>query len=134
MPTAGNEGEEVAVFRGRVLVVDDSDNIRALLRTMLEEASVCVVEAKDGTDGLAQLRKDPGIGLVFLDMHMPDMSGLEVLEQIRGDASLASLPVVVLTGDSSSAAAQARSLGAVGWLAKPVRTDAVLKVARNFLR
>ena len=119
--------------RRRALVVEDSDNVRAVLRHMLEEDAVHVVEAKNGAEGLARLRSDSAIGLVFLDMNMPDMDGLEVLRLIRAEPRLAQLPVVVLTGGSASAVVAAKDLGAAGWLQKPVRCEAIVKVARSFL-
>jgi CheY-like chemotaxis protein len=115
-----------------VLVVDDSDLIRNVLRSMLEEASVEVVEAANGADALDQLHRDPTIGLVFLDLNLPDMKGMEVLRSIRG-GHRATLPVVLLSGDSSLDVAQARSLGAAGWLSKPVHWQAIQQIAKRFL-
>jgi len=119
--------------RRRALVVEDSDSVRAVLRHMLEEDSVYVVEARNGAEGLDRLRSDAAIGLVFLDMNMPDMDGLAVLRSIRAEPTLAALPVVVLTGGSATAVMAAKDLGAVGWLQKPVRCEAIVKVARSFL-
>jgi two-component system chemotaxis response regulator CheY len=119
--------------RRSALVIEDSDSVRAVLRQMLEEDSVSVVEAKDGVEGLERLRSDSAIGLVFLDMNMPGMDGLEVLRLIRAEPALVALPVVVLTGGSGAAVVEAKDLGAAGWLQKPVRCEAIVKVARSFL-
>ena len=115
------------------LVIEDSDNVRAVLRHMLEEDSVHVIEAKDGLEGLARLHDETAIGLVFLDMNMPGMDGLEVLRRIRAEPAFAQLPVVVLTGGSANAVVAAKDLGATGWLQKPVRCEAIVNVARSFL-
>lgn len=119
--------------RRAALVIEDSDNVRAVLRHMLEEDSISVVEAKDGTEGLERLRSDPSIGLVFLDLNMPGLDGLEVLRLIRAQPNFVTMPVVVLTGSSGVAAVEAKDLGATGWLQKPVRRDALVNVARSFL-
>jgi two-component system chemotaxis response regulator CheY len=133
MQPAGNEeGQTMSTARRRALIVEDSDSIRELLRHVLEGDAVHVVEAKDGVEGLSRLRTDSAIGLVFLDMNMPGMGGLEVLRLIRAEPGLAELPVVVLTGGSAGVVA-ARDLGAAGWLQKPVRSEAIVRVARNFL-
>lgn len=101
---------------------------------MLELDSIEVVEAVNGIHALQLLRSDPSIGLVFLDMHMPHMDGVEVLRLIRAEPALAQLPVVILTGSFPAAINEARQLGVAGFLQKPVRLDAVLKVASSFLR
>ena len=129
----GNQGGVWGMVRPRrALLVDDSDHVRTVLRGMLEEDRVQVVEAKDGVEGLALLRNDPDIGLVFLDMNMPGMGGLELLRLIRAEARFATLAVVVLTG-SFTDVSSTKDLGAAGWLQKPVRCEALLKVAQNFL-
>jgi two-component system, chemotaxis family, chemotaxis protein CheY len=132
-PVGNEQGMALEAARGRALVVEDSDSVRAVLRQMLEEDSVYVVEARNGAEGLEQLRSDSAIGLVFLDMNMPDMNGLDVLRSIRADPTLAELPVVVLTGGSATAVVAAKDLGAAGWLQKPVRCEALVNVARSFL-
>ena len=119
--------------RRSALVIEDSESIRTMLRHMLDGAAIRVVEAKDGAEGLRHLRDDSTIGLVFLDLNMPGMNGLEVLKQIRAEPTLEGLPVVLLTGSSADDLATAKDLGATGWLHKPVRGEAVLKIARSFL-
>lgn len=132
-PAENQQGTRMETAHRRALVVEDSDSIRAVLRNMLEEDSVHVVEARNGAEGLDRLRTDAAIGLVFLDINMPDMDGLEVLRLIRAEPSLSALPVVVLTGGPPGAVIAAKDLGAAGWLQKPVRRDAIVNVARNFL-
>jgi len=116
-----------------VLVVDDSDDVRAVLRTVLESDSVPVVEARNGVEGLDRLKSHSDIGLVFLDMNMPGMDGIEILRSIRSNPEFTTLPVVVLSGGSATGVVAARGLGAVGCLQKPVRCDVVLKLAKTFL-
>jgi two-component system chemotaxis response regulator CheY len=123
----------MARSRRRALLVDDSDSIRAVLRSMLEQDLVDVVEARDGAEGLEKLQSEPSIGLVFLDVNMPGVGGLEMLRLIRADPAFVDLPVVVLTGSAPSVVSAAKELGAVGWLQKPVRVDAIIKVAQKFL-
>jgi CheY-like chemotaxis protein len=117
----------------RALIVEDSDAIRALLRQMLEGDSIEVIEASNGNQALELLRSDAAVGLVFLDMNMPGLSGLETLRCIRSEPAWAELPVIVLTGGAADAALAAKELGAAGWLQKPMRSEAIIRVARNFL-
>jgi CheY-like chemotaxis protein len=72
----------------RVLVVDDSPELRFLLRVLLEDAGMEVEEAFRGTDALARLAADePPVCAVVLDQRMPDMSGLEVAAAIRSQST-----------------------------------------------
>jgi len=79
-----------------VLVVDDDDDVREILRLQLEAAGFSTRVAENGADALAQVtRQRPAV--VLLDMMMPVMSGAEFLEAIRRDERLRDLPVVVIT-------------------------------------
>jgi DNA-binding response OmpR family regulator len=81
------------VSAARVLVVDDDDDIRALVRTLLERAGVVVYEAPDGRDGMREFhahRPD----LVILDVSMPELDGWQMLDRIR---DMSDVPVLMLT-------------------------------------
>ena len=132
-PVGREAGMAQAPERCRALVIDDSESVRTVLRRMLEEESVPVIEATSGAEALDRMRCDPSIGVVFLDMNMPGMSGLEVLRIVRSEPELANIPIVVLTGGSANGVIAAKDLGAAGWLQKPVRLEAIVNVARNFL-
>ena len=101
------KGGAMAPARGKALLVDDSATVRSVLRSMLEEDGIQVVEAQDGAEGLERLRSDPSIGLVFLDVNMPGLSGLAMLRLVRADRDLDALPVVLLTGSSPARFARA---------------------------
>lgn len=86
----------------RVLVVDDQFTVRELQRSILETAGYGVVTASDGREALAMLQADREIALVVTDIQMPEMDGFGLLEAIRSDGRLGSLPVVVITSMSSA--------------------------------
>ncbi|HVW87266.1 MAG TPA: PAS domain S-box protein [Bryobacteraceae bacterium] len=81
-----------------VLVVDDEPVVRQVAITALSALGYQVIVSEDGSEGLDQIRRNPGISLVLLDMSMPGLSGREVLEEIR--ATRPELPVVVCSGYS----------------------------------
>ena len=83
-------------MKARILVVDDNPDSLAIMRTILENHDYEVVAAGNGTDGLAVVRSTP-VDLVLLDVMMPDMSGIEVLQQIKLDAATGRLPVILVT-------------------------------------
>lgn len=104
----------------KILVVDDFPTMRRIIRNLLKELGFeNVDEAEDGVIGLEKLRNG-GFQLVVSDWNMPNLDGLEMLKQIRADASLASLPVLMVTAEAKKenivAAAQA---GANGYVVKP---------------
>lgn len=80
----------------RVLVVDDNSDSATILRSILEQNSYSVQVALSGKEALAKLENDvPDV--VLLDVMMPEMSGLEVLQAIRDNNATASLPVIMVT-------------------------------------
>jgi two-component system, chemotaxis family, chemotaxis protein CheY len=104
----------------RILVVDDFPTMRRIVRNLLKELGFSNVdEAEDGAAGLAKL-KAGGFEFVVSDWNMPNMDGLTMLKEIRADASIANLPVLMVTAEAKKeniiAAAQA---GANGYVVKP---------------
>ncbi len=115
----------------QVLVVDDSLVIRQMVSRMLTGAGFSVVAAKDGVDALEKLGQMGETALVVCDVNMPNMSGMELLEELR-IARKNTVPFVMLTTEAEAAmAARAKSMGANGWLIKPVNADVLLSTARK---
>ena len=88
--------EEAPSEKGRVLVAEDSITARMLLKNILEAAGYRVTTAVDGVDAYAKAREGE-FDLVVSDVDMPRMSGFELCSRIRGDESLAHMPVVLVT-------------------------------------
>ncbi len=115
----------------RFLVVDDFSTMRRIVRNLLKELGFMnVEEAEDGADALAKLQSS-AYDFVITDWNMPNMDGLELLKNIRSDAGLATLPVLMVTAEAKKeniiAAAQ---LGASGYVVKPF-TAAILEEKLN---
>lgn len=110
----------------QVLVVEDDQDVRETLAELLRDEGYDVRTANNGEEGLAEMRRKPP-ALVLLDLMMPIMSGWQVLEAVRADASLQSIPIVVIT-----AATRTRPAGATDLLAKPVDIAALLRVVREY--
>lgn len=89
--------------RAHVLVIDDDETSRYLVRSSLADTAYAVVEAVDGREGLRRAR-ELRPAAVFLDLVMPGYSGFEVLEQLRDDAMTRAIPVIVLTSKVLAAA------------------------------
>lgn len=111
-----------------VLAVDDDMINLKLLRSMLMKSGHVkeVVEAKNGSDAIGELKGRDDIDLILLDIIMPIMNGIEMLKVVRADDNLRQLPIIVLTTDETKKA-EALESGANGFLMKPIRYDDLLK-------
>ncbi len=117
----------------RVLVVDDSAMIRMQVKRALLAAGFEVSEAVDGLDALEKM--DAEIALAVLDVNMPRMNGLELLQALKDRGTHDGLPIVMLTTESQpELIRQARALGAQGWLVKPFRPDLLVAAVEKMAR
>ncbi len=119
-----------------VLIIDDEDPIRSMIRRTLEEAGYEVHEARDGKEGLHRYRRWP-TDLVIMDILMPDQDGLESIISLRREFS--SSKVIAITGGSDMIGILnhwdvAQMLGARRTLHKPFDTQALLEATRAELR
>jgi putative two-component system response regulator len=114
----------------RILVIEDEDYVRRLLRRLLAPVGYSVEEAATAEDGLARLRAEPP-DLVLLDLNLPDRSGHEVLEAIRSDPATRLLPVVMMTGmATASEKMRAQAEGVTDFIAKPFSQEELLPRVR----
>jgi two-component system chemotaxis response regulator CheY len=116
-----------------ILIVDDSETVRQQVGTALEQAGYLVVRAVDGSDGWLQLAKRP-FDLAILDVNMPRLGGLELLERVRKDANLRHIPVLMLTTEMRRESIdRAKAAGAKGWMTKPVKLDALVATVERVI-
>lgn len=113
----------------RILVVEDDAHLRTVIRMVLEQASYEVSEAPDGVIALDQLA-DSRPDLVLVDLKLPRLSGLELIERMKADPSTRSLPVVLLTGNTNAADDLRRSLPVV---LKPFEKASLLSTLKDAL-
>lgn len=117
---------------GKVLVVDDESAIREAIRTTLEYEGYEVDEAKSGQDALETVGRDT-FDVMLLDIKMPGMDGLEVLETLR--TRRWRTPVIMISGHADiQTAVEATRLGAFDFLEKPLNRDRLLLSVRNAVR
>ena len=103
----------------RILVVDDSEDVRLALITLLEDVGHDVLEAEDGSEVIAMvLSGSPE--LVLLDVAMPRVDGFEALKRLKADAATSDVPVIMVTAKGRPEdLAMARNLGARDYINKP---------------
>ena len=109
---------------GYVLVIDDDDSMREACRQTLEDAAYGVATAKDGYAGLKAANEE-SFDAVVLDMKMPGLGGMEVLEQLKGIASGTSVIVITAYG-TIEVAVKAMQRGALDFLTKPFEPEALI--------
>src|SRR5712692_3412096 len=109
----------------KVLLVDDEDSLRKVLRDLLERDGFEVSEARDGVQALDQVDR-VGPDIIVLDLNLPALDGYGVLAQLRSRPATASIPVIVLTakGDEDNEV-RVFELGADDFLQKPFRARAL---------
>lgn len=114
-----------------ICLVDDEPGILKTLSELLEDEGYQVTSAKSGMDALDVIRQDPP-DLVFLDVWMPDLDGLEVLKRVR--QQFPHMMVIVMSGHGSiETAVQATKLGAYDYLEKPLDSEKITILVRNAL-
>ncbi len=111
----------------RILIVDDEPDVRFMMRVILEGAGYQVTEARHGVAGLKSVKASQP-DLVTTDVMMPTMDGLEFIERLRSDPKTATIPILVVSGNSELAtAANAR-------LRKPFTRRELLHAAALLIR
>lgn len=120
-------------MKKKVLVVEDEEVLRELLRDVLEEAGFHVIVAGDGEEGLEKMyRESPDI--ILLDCQMPKMDGFEVLEKIRKDMMMINKPIIMLTVKSSeSDQIRGISLGVDDYVTKPFNYQVLVAKIKTIL-
>ena len=112
----------------RVLTVDDSHTILAMLHHTLSNAGFEVLQAEDGQMGLEVLAGET-VDIVITDINMPVMDGIEFIRQVRARGTHASLPILILTTETSQDKRdQGRAAGGTGWIVKPFDPEKLISV------
>ncbi len=118
-----------------VLIVDDSITVRELLSMTFSKIGYRVEQARDGQEAWEKLRAGLPCDIVFCDIEMPRMDGLELLSRIQKDANLNQLPIAMLTSRGADRHRQmAVQLGAKGYFTKPYLEEALLDAAQRMLK
>ncbi len=120
--------------RKKVLIIDDdSRNIFALSAVLRARGFQCI-SASGATEGISLLSSDSEIGIVLMDMMMPEMDGYEAIDKIRNDEKLAGIPIIAVTaqamvGDREKALAA----GADNYASKPIDVDLLTGILNEHL-
>ncbi len=119
------------------LIVDDSMIIRKMIAKTLNISGLDIGEiyyAENGQQGLEQLGKN-WIDIVFADINMPEMNGIEMIEKMRTDESLASIPVIIISTERSRERIETlKAMGVRAYLSKPFIPEEFSRVVKKLLQ
>ena len=127
--------DNVAGTRGRILIIDDEEEIREILKMHLESAGYMVIEAEDGEDAINKMREGANllqVGLIITDIRMPKVNGVEAIDYLRTNAP--SKPILVLTGyPDTDLAISLLKKGVKEYLVKPIDKKVLLEKVKKVL-
>ena len=127
--------EEKAQADPTVLIVDDSITVRELLSLTFAKVGYRVEQARDGQDAWEKLRAGLPCDLIFCDIEMPRMDGLELLSRLKKDETLSKIPIAMLTSRGADRHRQtAVQLGASGYFTKPYLEEELLTASQRMLK
>ena len=111
-----------------ILIVEDDEDNRLLLKMLLESWNYCVIEAEDGIEALKSAEK-ASPDLILMDVRIPLLDGLEAARQIRQSATICRIPIIFISGCAEPKyRAAARAIGANAYLTKPFDFDQLQSV------
>ena len=117
----------------RILVVEDQEDNRAILRDLLTSAGFELIEAVNGAEGIVKAQAEHP-DLILMDIQMPVMDGYEATRRIKSIEDIAAIPVIAVTSYALSGdQAKAAAAGCSGYVAKPYSPRQMLATIRGFL-
>jgi two-component system, OmpR family, phosphate regulon response regulator PhoB len=120
----------------RILIVDDEQDIRTYLSTLLEDNGYATVLAKDGVEGMQQVQNAPP-DLITLDVSMPEKSGIKFFREMKSSEQWKNIPIIIVTGVSEDFKKFISSRQQVpapdGFVPKPIDHEKILELVRKLL-
>lgn len=117
----------------KILAVDDSNSIREMVVFILKDAGFDVDEAHDGQQALQSAQKKQ-YDLILSDVNMPNMGGIELVEQLRQLSSYRFTPILMITTESTAEKKlEGKKAGATGWIVKPFQPEHLLATVKRVI-
>ena len=119
----------------RILVVEDNEMNMQLVEFLLEEGGYEIVKAASGEEAITVARSGPAVDLILMDIHLPGVDGLSVVQELKKDARTSSIPILALTahamrGDKD----RFLQAGCDGYISKPIDVKTFLAAIEPFVR
>ncbi len=127
--------EDASSTKGKILIIDDEEDVREVLRIHLESANYNVIEAENGEEGVTLMKSGANllqVGLIICDIRMPKVNGVEAIDFLKENAP--SIPIMVVTGyPDSELAVSLLKKGVKDYLVKPVEKEKLLAKVKEAL-
>jgi len=125
------------IYRGlimaKILSVDDSKSIRDVIQHILSSEKHDVISAADGQQALEIARSTP-VDIALVDINMPNMNGISLVSKLRRLESYQYIPIIMVTTETDEyRKKKAKSVGATGWLAKPITAERLISVVNKLV-
>jgi CheY-like chemotaxis protein len=117
-----------------ILIAEDYDDNRELLRLLLAGANYEVREARNGQECLLMASEDPLPDLIMVDLSMPELDGWEVFRQLKANSDTADIPCVAVTAHTDQDRIRALQSGFSDFVGKPFRTEELLLTVARWVR
>jgi CheY-like chemotaxis protein len=122
------------VSRKKILVVDDDSRNIFALTAVLRTRGYLSMSATNVSDAVELLKTDSGIGIILMDMMMPDMDGYEAIPRIKSLDGMPTLPIIAVTAQAMKGDRErCLEAGADGYISKPVDVDALVNLLKQYL-
>ena len=128
------EGKNTDSMPVTILIAEDYDDNRELLRLLLAGANYEVREARNGSECLKLAYIDPLPDLIMVDLSMPELDGWEVFRQLKANSSTANIPCVAVTAHTDRDRVRALQSGFSDFVGKPFRTEELLMTVARLLQ
>lgn len=133
-PPSDEQGTLADPGKPKVLVVEDEEALRFFLVTLLEGKGYNVIEAENGKVAMAKLGEHPNISLIFTDLKMPKMNGMQFLQGMRALQACEGVPVIVMTAHTTpELVKKAGELKISGWIMKPFDSAKIIETIETHL-
>ncbi|GBD99137.1 hypothetical protein BMS3Abin07_01169 [bacterium BMS3Abin07] len=118
-----------------ILVVEDSPTMRQLISFAMKRIHGSkVIEATDGVDALKKLSSEK-VDLILADINMPVMDGLKLVSLVRGNNDYKDIPIIIITTEGAEEdRKRALAIGANDYLPKPIQTQELIKIVKNYIK
>ena len=118
----------------KIILVDDSESYRSRVKRELENNNFTVVEAPNGEEGVRVCKENQDSAAILVDMNMPGINGIRMITLLRQEEGLKKTPVIIVTTESSQEQkTQAKELGVIAWIQKPISGKALVKTLNKIL-
>lgn len=117
----------------KILAVDDSKSSRSAIIDILSPEGYEVIEATDGKEAITKMLGIK-VDLIYTDLYMPNMDGIELLKRLRRSTIYKNLPIVIVSVESNkSKVVEAAAFGVSGWLVKPFSSEQIIECTKRHL-